>query len=456
MYPLLLYSRLFKLTHTLLPPVMAKNLLDLSNDIFVLILEKCDQRTHYNLVLASKLLHSICTPQLYRDIDLSSHHFGRIREWEDIIQFEMWANTDDSLGSEGLLSRQRSFLHAIIKHSEYASHVRSLSWTLLWCDRPYDDGIIEIDYQIWNVFAALKRVTRLDLAHLPVDFYPDPFTRQPPPVLFPMVTDLSLSGWMPHQLVTNILNSIDLSKLRSLNLDALQEEGNLPNGELMPEEVNRMFWNCEWRTRLCGRVTKETPLTDRSIIFPGPMWLPIVPLIGKLDSLRCLKLRIPPLHEEDCLEHMHFISVMATLVASVTPTILELDLDYAQSLRYLGTIGNHQFPRAWNIERVRLRQSMTILETFSHCFLTCNWESLQKISLSGFIQTCQIPYPSMDVTRHRTLQASFKNHFVARDVEFDWSDDSPRPARLFLGHDVPRTLSSQELEALRQVFGQIQ
>jgi hypothetical protein len=109
---------------------------------------------------------------------------------------------------------------------------------LIW--NVYDeDVLVRLDHELWSVFSGLTSVRKLDLAALPQDEHDKPHVNQFPSVLFPAVTKLRLLGWMQHKLVANTLDSVNLSNLKILDLDTLQEEGNLPDGSAMSEGVNR-------------------------------------------------------------------------------------------------------------------------------------------------------------------------------------------------------------------------
>ena len=190
--------------------------------------------------------------------------------FEGHVHPEMWANTDDSIHPESLVSQQRSFLRTMTECPEYAAYLRGLSWTLIWSDRN-EDALTEIDHQLWAIFSRFKSVEKLNLAALPQGKDGEPYIRQIPPLLFPSVTELRLTGWMPHKLVANIFNSINLPELQILSLDALQEEGSIPDGSPMPEHINKTYWSSEWRTRLCDLGTRDTATMNVGVIFPGPM-----------------------------------------------------------------------------------------------------------------------------------------------------------------------------------------
>ena len=423
-------------------------LLACSDDVFWLILKQCEQHSIHQLSQTTKATRTRCLPQLYREVDLSSHNLGRLSEFEDELRLECWANTDDFHRPESLLSRQRSFLRVLVEHPNYATYVRSFSWTLIWYDEHEECGLSEIDYQLWKVLSGLVRVEKLDLAELPCpgNKHPEPYTHQIPPVLFPSVSDLRLTGWMPHKLVANIFSSINLSKLRTLSLDTLQEEGKYPDGTPMMEEINKQYWNSEWRAKLCKRYMEDPAATDFEIIFPGPMWLTFVPLIGKLHSLQRLEIRIPPLEENtlgedgDCPDYECYVSVMAKLVASTETTLEALVIDYARQTRWklsnCGTARN----MTQTIQNRRLRRSEMLLRSILPLLWSSDewkwkWKSLRSVSLKGFLSSFQLRIPFKMSAEIEAMQSKIGDFLSNTGVLFEWSDDSPRPGFLFLGHD---------------------
>ena len=444
---------------------MAKqsSLLACPDDIFLIILEQCEQSSIHNLSLTSKSIRPRCIPQLYRKVDLSSHNLGRIHEYEDEVHMEMWANMDDSNGPENMLSRQRAFLRTMTKSPKYAPYVRVFSWTLIWYDQYDEQDLTEIDYQLWAVFSRLDRVEQLDLAALAQDKPLEEYTRQIPSVLFPLVTELRLTGWMTHKLVANIFNSINLSQLRVLSLDALQEEGNLPDGSPMPEDINAEHWDSGWRAKLCKSRTTGAGPTDFGIIFPGPMWLTFVPLIGELDSLQHLEIRIPPLEEarmgDDCPEYVSYIAVMAELVEAAAPNLKKLIIDYARGKRG-ANVSAHTQPGIVTLQHNRLRRSEVILKSFLSPFWSNDewkWKSLRSVSLKGFLQSTQLGPPSREGEDQRKIQSihnKIEDCLSTKGIILEWSDDSPRPAFLFLGHD--HGVSDEAMERFNQIVEQVE
>lgn len=402
-----------------------------------------------------------CIPQLYRKVDLSSHNLGRFPENEDKFRPEAWASTDDTNHPDNLLSRQRAFLRTMIQHTEYSTYIRYFSWTLIWYDQYVPDGadgdiLPEIDCQLWNVFSRLKNVEILDLAPYALDKSLEAYTRQIPAVLFPLVIELHLGGWMTHELVATIFKSIKLPKLRILNLNALQEEGKLLDGSPMPEYINITSWDDGRRTKLCQNYTTTT--NNFEILFPGPMWTALLPLVGRLDSLQQLGIQIPPFEEarqnDDCPEYERYISVMAHLLISVAATLRELIVDYARQRRF-GNFGHSGAGYAVISlgPAARFRRCEKILNSIMSTLLSSEleWESLCSVSLKSFGQQNdlaeRLPTPGETI---QALRSQIGNYMSSRKVLFQWSDDSPRPAFLYLGHDFG--VSDTELEQFNRAI----
>lgn len=390
---------------------------------------------------------------MYRDVDLSSHNIGRFPEHEDDkFRPERWTHMDDFDRPENLLSRQKPFLRTIDEHTGYASYVRSLSWTLIWTDDNYVDSLTEIDYRLlWDVFSRMQRVETLDLAQIPSpDMHTEKYTREIPPILFPHVMDLRLVGWMTHSLVINILNSIDLSKLRALRLLALQEEGRDSDGGIVDEDINKKHWNDEERARRCEDRMKGVMQAETGIVYPGPMWIPFLPLIGKLTSLQYLEICIPPLEdsmEGECPDHKAYISTMTSLLESVSPTLEKLDIEYAR-----GEALDSRFFRHYFSQRIHTAESM--LGSFFASLGTekRKWKNLEQLSLKGFLHEKQLVRdppemsnryyrglwhgpPDLQYMRSiRAIQDRIEVFLNGKGCCFEWLDEAPRPALLYMGY----------------------
>jgi hypothetical protein len=111
------------------------------------------------------------------------------------------------------------------------NYVKSFTWILVWTKNELFK-LTDTDRLTWSVFSKLINVTHLNLSsvhHIDDEDY----VRQNPERLFPKVRDLRLHGWMHRGLVRAILKSLDPTKLRSLKMDYLIDEGALPNGKVM-------------------------------------------------------------------------------------------------------------------------------------------------------------------------------------------------------------------------------
>lgn len=227
--------------------------------------------------LVARSWRTLSLPFLLKDVDLSSHNNGRVPEYETpelpLFRGVAMADYSDEFRPRSLVPRQRAFLRLMTDRPELATLVKVFTWTLVWIDFDEED-LTEIDLQTWNVFSRMQNVTRLDLASLH-NIADQPYIRQSPARLFPAVTHLRLVGWMHRGLIKAIVASVDASKLSRLELDHLQDEGALHNGQPMPQDwVLNQYYD------------RDDPYVDKGIteelwadqergaaaIFPGPMW----------------------------------------------------------------------------------------------------------------------------------------------------------------------------------------
>lgn len=274
-------------------------------EILLLIFDNLvgDTKTLARAGLVSRSWHTLSLPFLLKDVDLSSHNGGRLPEYETSSSFPLlrgvaMAGYTDEYRPRNLVPRQRAFLRLMIDRPGLAMHVRAFTWTLVWIDFD-EDGLTDIDRRTWDVFSSMQNVTRLNLASLH-DISDQPYIRQNPARLFPAVTHLRLVGWMHRGLVKAILTSLDASKLSCLEFDHLQDEGALPSGEPIPEDLAVEF----------SRGRGDNPYSDKGIddelwarqergdaaIFPGPMWHGLRLLRRRcLSSIRYLQIKLGPL-----------------------------------------------------------------------------------------------------------------------------------------------------------------
>ncbi|KAK7211951.1 hypothetical protein V2G26_019129 [Clonostachys chloroleuca] len=258
----------------------------------------------------SRLWRTLSLPFLLKDVDLSSHNRGRLPEYEDptfASSRVVMSDYSDRYRPRNLVPRQRAFLRLMIDRPELAIHVKTFTWTLVWYDTDEfgcdGDVMTDIDFRTWEVFGRLCSVTHLDLASLHQIGH-EPYIRQNPDTLFPDVTHLRLVGWMSRGLVRAIVNSLDASKLVSAKFDYLQDEGALPNGEPIPQDLvwktresrypddlysHRGIGDELWHRQECGEVP----------IFPGPMWLPLRLMRSRrMSSIAHLQVSLSPFSDQ--------------------------------------------------------------------------------------------------------------------------------------------------------------
>lgn len=288
-------------------------------DILSLICDQLvgDSQTLVRLGRVSRTWRIFSLPFLLKHVDLSCHNNGRIPKGQIVeddsppgLDFPLgervvMADFSDECRPRNLVPRQRAFLRLMTGRPELATHVKALTWTLVWRDFGEED-LLEIDRCTWEVFGRMLNVRSLDLASLH-QIGDEPYIRQSPAKLFPAVTELRLVGWMHRGLVKAIVVSLDPAKLRRLTLDYLQHEGAIPSAVHGPGDDPPMpmpeGWTVAHRremaygTRHVG-VPKELwgrQDEGKAAIFPGHMWFPLRVLRKMpLASLREVRIMLCP------------------------------------------------------------------------------------------------------------------------------------------------------------------
>lgn len=289
---------------------------ELPTDIVALIADGLvgDSQSLASLSQTCRAWHTACLPALLHTVDLSSHNAGRQPEHEahnlapyfSLIKAEYH---NKYRPRNNLVSRQRAFLRLLTEKPELARYVKAFTWTLIWTDFDEDEEqITDIDRETWNVFSRLTDVRRLDLASLH-EHYEEPYIRQNPSRLFPAVTELRLLGWMHRGLVRAIVDAIDARKLRILQLHCLQDEGALANGKPLSfdatQDISASIKNGGEHIPLSEEAIQRQE-TGKTVIFPGPMWLPCRMLRGRpLESLADIELHLAPFDVHIDLRNYH-------------------------------------------------------------------------------------------------------------------------------------------------------
>ena len=264
---------------------------ELSPDILQLVFQQLagDNETLLSISLTCHAWRWLALPALYQVIDISSHNNGHLPQHEYAGHIAYADQLRGEYHQQNLLPRQRAFLRNMTEEPQLARLVKSLTWTLIWRDFE-ETTLAEIDRQTWCVFGKMVNVTRVDLASLH-EVEDDMYVRRTPAGLFPKTRRLRLLGWMHRGLVKSILASLDPSRLLSLELDDVQDEGALPNGDSICADFvsdhahhARSKSTDRWPNPNLARVSSSEVYHDdlierqeigQAYIFPGPMWLPL-------------------------------------------------------------------------------------------------------------------------------------------------------------------------------------
>ncbi|KAI9930817.1 hypothetical protein MW887_011575 [Aspergillus wentii] len=182
-----------------------------------------------NMTEVSKDLNTFFTPSLYRNVNLSVHHYEPIIEDDYIVQ--RWPSN-----IRYVFAQQSFFMRQIFNKPEYASMVRSFTWTMglhRLCNLPEwakeDDSPIQELENIYALFALMDQVTFVDIGGGPIHPYLSDSSHLTS--LFPNATHISLSGQMHYALASAILHGQDKAPLTSLRIGCLLERGRVRSGE---------------------------------------------------------------------------------------------------------------------------------------------------------------------------------------------------------------------------------
>lgn len=352
---------------------------ELVPDVLQLVFQQLvgDSVSLQSISLTCRAWRSIALPCALQAVDISSHNNGRQPQLECNVLPMVYADYSSEYRPRNLVSRQRAFLRLMTDKPELARYVKSFTWTLTWLDIWLDDDqdeLTEIDRQTWNVFGSMVNVTSLDLASLHwVD--EDECVRQNPAVLFPKVRDLRLLGWMHRGLVRAIITSLEPSKLSSLKLDYLEDEGALPNGGSMGEDsaidhahhAKATVGRTLWPEDVNGSEVFHDDLilrqeTGKAFVFPGPMWLPLHLLSAhSMASLTHLQVKVPPFSKHtDLRSYNTLFHKTANFMATTRETLKSLIIVFGEcrsvypDTAYRGGCGTPNYHRPWSIKMAKL------------------------------------------------------------------------------------------------------
>jgi len=361
---------------------------ELLPDVLQLVFQQLagDNASLLNVSLTCRAWRSLALPSVFQVVDISSHNNGRQPQLECSVRPLVYADYCGSYRPKNLVPRQRAFLQLMTDKPQLARYVKSFTWTLIWWDfdEVYTDSELEeIDKETWTVFGRMVNVTHLDLASLHNVVGEDGYIRhQTPPTLFPKVKDLRLLGWMHRGLVRAIITSLEPSKLENLKLDYLEDEGALPNGDAIGDDIVTQHSHSSHRglrgtTRLSPEATDGSEIfhndlivrqeTGKAFIFPGPMWLPLHLLLPHaMPSLTCVQVKVPPWNRNvDLRNYNTLFRHTSMFIAKTKETLKSLTIVLAVSRGLWETPGQYQLCgtgrahrhsvlRPWSLKMARL------------------------------------------------------------------------------------------------------
>ena len=199
---------------------------------------------------------------------------------------------------ENSLSRQESFIAAILGNPGLCTLVESLTWTLLLLHTKEPNGSVLLDIsppesdttrpilRIWDAFELLTDVRTLDLAWLSRD-HGHPLADSYPNGLFPAATSIRLSGVMHYSFAASILYN-NPAKLECLNFDNLQQIGKGCD-HFLYRRANQRVDHYQRPSTWNRKILEYGPFLPFGLA--GPMQNLLGPLTGRCPNLRSLTLR---------------------------------------------------------------------------------------------------------------------------------------------------------------------
>ncbi|KAF2137111.1 uncharacterized protein K452DRAFT_302263 [Aplosporella prunicola CBS 121167] len=211
-----------------------------------IIADFCDTPSCCALSATCQWLHSICTEELYRSIDLSRHNSSETANFFEYGPHPIPAYNvmyPETPLDQAIRKRQRSLLATLQTRPGYGEHVRHLAWSIIMAPPGRKNGNYQlyensIDYRItirrddpidllvedsplWAAFSTMTKVIIIDVFFLRM--YRESC---PPPPLFPSATSIRLGGQVSRSFVRAILGERDASALRHLDFDGLSQYAN--------------------------------------------------------------------------------------------------------------------------------------------------------------------------------------------------------------------------------------
>ena len=196
-------------------------------EILFLIAGHCDKDALWSLCLTARRFVQPARQYLYRDVDLSTHARGVVRNASGSGDVMV---RSDSLQCRNfpptIQQKQQAFIRTLDVHPEYKLYVHRLWWTILPFDNNFtgwycQDGVWRFMGSSWQVLGSLTNLKGLDLFDLS---QPDPAIVSPrredaPFVQIPHLRKLFLGGCIHPKVGAPLLLHLDLAKLTTLYLN---------------------------------------------------------------------------------------------------------------------------------------------------------------------------------------------------------------------------------------------
>ena len=197
-----------------------------SAELWLMVLEYLPKPALRRVSQLSRCLWDLAIPILFRTINLS------INLALDTTQYK--TNLPWRASLQTIVVKQWCFAQQLLSKPEYASYVRSFTWTMGLENMRRLPKWVKDKQAIWNpdtiysIFALLDKVktVNIDTGTGTPDFVP------PLPPLFPAAEHICLGGNVHYNLASSILHGDDKAPLRSLTINNVFEGGLLCGGEI--------------------------------------------------------------------------------------------------------------------------------------------------------------------------------------------------------------------------------
>ena len=370
-------------------------------------------------------MHHFCLPVLYYSVDISYHNDNR--EWPILYPGTKVTSDNPERLSDAedlkLYRRQQVFVSTVNANPVYGSHVHRFAWTYGSWGFP-DNRLNETS--TWKAFNSLKHVKSLDFCSTAI-------VRElnSPPPLFHSATEIRLSGQMSQTMVSSLLHSSDLSKLTFLELNNLQDFGQIRKGKCLP-------LTSEVETPRETRYRDQKPKNRH----PGPMRDHLYYIQGRCTALKHLALRsVGQDYKLDWFEGFgsdvhdeERYTEWANFIDSVKHTLRVLELEQGLPPDKLGPPGCRRGCREL-LQRDGRPMDVRFMKYIMPTLLRGPWPHLENMTIKGLGGRVQREF-SLDCMGHDMQEEIDKTRLKLVSA-------LPSSAKLHFEHEAGRTFYSR-------------